>query len=426
MQTVKLPLSKNEIINMIDDMASEGHAPIDGCSLFGVGNDEYINIIVNHYLEKRFSRGASAEKFIVGPFGSGKTHFVNQLSEISRLMGCVTSTVSLTKNVDVTSNNAIYREIIQEIRPPNSHTCGIENLMTACFEKIKKMTIQQTQTEDAANTLLKNWIDSLESDSEFKYDMFGRVAKHAFDALLKDDKEMFHAAAHWIGGDFQNKEHAKILNIQRFTRSEINLVATRVNLSLYQLIKKSGFLGTVVVFDEAEQGFEIGKKKKSSLYSLIQSEINSIVNLKGGSVLLMYAIHPSIKEDMMDFPALQQRVQHNFPFGRDNPHAPLIEIDPPGGTKEDIQKELFAIGNKLTDLLYDSTDHPISIPKDQTLEAMKTLAERTINQDSSRSSRRMMVKHACTILANLYDTDKLLDPQQMNLTIPAPVIDDEV
>jgi hypothetical protein len=430
MQDRKLPLSKNEIIYMIEDMASTGIAPVDGCSLFGVGNDEFINIIKEVYLEKRFNRGASDEKFVIGPFGSGKTHFVNQLSEIARLMGCVTSTVSLTKNVNVLSDYDIYWQIVQNIRSPNTPGSGIENLLITCLERFKNVakeqTKEQTNPKEAANSLLKNWIDGLETDSEFKYDMFGRVAKLALDALQKDDKEMFHAAAHWISGDFQNKEYSKMLNVQRFTQSERNLLATRVSLSLYQLIKKSGFLGTVIVFDEAEQGFSISTKKKGILYSLLLSQINSIVALKGGSVLLLYAIHPSIKEDMMNNDALKSRVEHLFPFSRDAPFAPCIEIDPSNSSREDILKELIAIGNKLTDLLYESTERPITIQKQETYESIKTLAERTIDQDSSRSSRRMMVKHTCTILANLHNNDKLLDPKQMNLSVPVPAIDEEV
>ncbi len=421
---------------MIEDMAAEGIAPIDGCSLFGVGNDEYISILKDVYLEKGFNRGMkegkglrdvlSSEKFVVGPFGSGKTHFVNQVSEIARLLGCVTSTISLTKNVDVTSTYSIYWQIVQNIRAPDSMGKGIENLLKACFERLKKVSTEQTTSEQDANALLKRLIDGFETDSEFEYDMFGRVAKYAFDSLLKNDNEMFHAAAQWIGGDFQNKDYSKLLNVQRFTHSERNFVATRVSLSLYQLIKKSGFLGTVIVFDEAEQGFTISTKKKSILYSLMLSEINQIKNLRGGAVLLLYAIHPSIKGDMMDNAALQTRVKHEFPFRRETPVSPIIEIDPPSSTREDILKELVAIGTKLTDLLYNSTDHAIPVSQQETLAAIKTLAERTIEQDASRSSRRMMVKHTCTILKSLNDNGKLLDVKEMSMSMPVPAIDEEV
>jgi hypothetical protein len=426
MQRNEKILSNDEILNMIEDMASEGHAPNNGCSLFGVGNDEYINILKEIYIEKRFKRGASAEKFVVGPFGSGKTHFVNQLSEIARQLGCVTSMVSLYKDVDVTSNYAIYREIVQEIRTPNNPQRGIVHLLHACFDSIKNNTLKQTGDEKESNALLKIWIDSLETDSDFELDIFGRIIKQAFDALLKDDKEKFDAASRWIHGEFQNREIAKLLNIQTFTKNELNLIGSRVNLSLYQLIKKSGFLGTVVVFDEAEQGFEIGKKKQGILYSLMQSDINSIVNLKGGSALILYAIVPQIKEGMMNFPALQQRVQHPFPFGEDNPRAPLIEIHRAGETPDEIIKELIAIGKKLTDLMYIATGSEISIPKNQVNDTMKLLAERTIQEDISISSRRMMVKNACTVLTHLYENNKIMDIEKISLSLPQSDLDDEV
>jgi Holliday junction resolvase RusA-like endonuclease len=420
-------LSNGEIIYMIEDMASEGHAPDDGCTLFGVGNDEYINILKDTYFNHRFKRGGSSEKFIVGHFGSGKTHFVNQLSEVARQMDCVTSTVALNKNVDVTSNYAIYTEIVREIRPPESKNKGLRELFNFSYNKIMNNCIEQTTTKEDADNLLKLSIDSLEKVNDFEFDIFGRVAKQLFDSILKNDAGKQDLAIRWIGGEFQNKEISKALNIQTFSKSELNLIASKVNLCLYQLIKKVGFLGTVVVFDEAEQGFEIGKKKQSILYSIMQSDINSIVNLKGGSVLILYAIVPDIREGMMNFPALQQRVQHPFPFGKDNPRAPLIEIHRSGDSQEDIKADLVSIGNKLSDLLYTAAGSKIKIDKKEVKKSVELLADRVMNEEISISNRRMMVKGVCSLLLHLYENGKLLDVNNVNIALPLESdLDDEV
>lgn len=56
-----------DIIDMLDKMAQNGHAPEDGCILFGIGNEEKINLINNTYLEKNFKRGSSAENSFCEP-----------------------------------------------------------------------------------------------------------------------------------------------------------------------------------------------------------------------------------------------------------------------------------------------------------------------------------------------------------------------
>src|SRR5690606_12032015 len=145
-------------------------------------------------------------------------------------------------------------------------------------------------------------------------DAFGRVVKQAFDAHLKNDTEKYYAATQWLEGEFDKRAIAKILNLTPYTKKEFNIIPKQVNLSLYQLMKMCGFQGTVVVFDEAEQRFNISKKKQSMLFSLLQSDINSIVTLDGGAALVLYAIQSNTMGGIMNFPALQQRVQHPFKF----------------------------------------------------------------------------------------------------------------
>jgi hypothetical protein len=418
--------SKQQILEVIEKMAPTGHAPDDGCILFDIGNEKYINAIKKTYFENIFARGGSAEKFIVGPFGSGKTHLVSQICEVAREMGCVSATVALNKLTDVTSNYYIYREVAKEIRPPGVTKRGIQGLMESCLEKIDQLSsIQSGGDASAAKDLVKFWITSLE-DEDFESDMFSRVAKQAFEAYQLNDRDKFEAACRWIGGEFDNKEISKILNISPISKPEQNRTASRVNLSLYQLIHKAGFKGTIIAFDEAEQGFEISKSKQSLLYSLMQSDINAINSLKKGSVLVLYAIVPAIKEGMMNFPALQQRVQHPIPFDK-NPRAPLIEIGRSGGTSRDeTVQELVSIANKLVNLAYYAAEPEIVIPKQDVYAAVAKLAERTYSEDMSVSGRRILVKGTCSLLMVLIDSGELINPDEIDLTIPIEGIDTEV
>ena len=414
-----------DVIAMIERLSEKGHAPSDGCGLFDIGNDERIERIRKTYLENRFQRGISSEKFVVGPFGSGKTHFVNQLCEVARNMDCVSSTVALTRDVDVTSNYYIYREIAREIRPPDSTNRGIRNLMISCFDRVDASSQKQTDSREKAGQFLRMWIEGLE-EHDFELDMFGRVARQAFDSYLKNDRGRFDSACQWIAGELESKPIAKTLDIPPIAKRELNLIARRISLSLYQLIKKVGYHGTVVVFDEAEQGFEIGKRKQSVLYSLMQSEINSIVNLDGGSVLMLYAIVPAIREGMMDFPALQQRVSHPIPFD-ENVRAPIIEINRPERlSKEEIIDELESIGTKLTDLMFAEAGSRITIPRDDVVREIHELAVRITEENINISGRRDMVKGTCSLLMHVHDNGELLDLDDVLASDTDDEVEDEV
>lgn len=401
-----------EILNLIDAMAENGHAPDEGCGLFGIGNDDAIRRIRETYLKRRFSRGGSAEKFVVGPYGSGKTHFLNQLLETAQRENCITAKVNLTKSVDVTSNYMIYRELIRNLKTPRSES-EMKGLLIACMEKVKDDILKNGQTEKDANEYLRFWISGLEN-YHFELEIFGRVVKQAFDAYLKRNDEKFEFAYRWLSGEFDNKEINKMLNVSRISKSEQNIISKRLGLSLYQLTKRAGFTGTLIAFDEAEQGFSINSRKRNQLLSLLQSDINSINELHDGSALILYAITPDIAEDMMEFAALQQRVQdpfHGMSFWDGNTRAPLIYLTRRDGvTRSEVASELTEIGRKLVELLYSAVGSEIVIPREDVIEKTKSFAIAISNEDLSPSNRRKMVKGTCIMLIRLYEDGELVEP----------------
>ena len=83
-------VTKN-VVGILERVAENGHAPKAGCHLFGVGYEDAFARLRKTYFVDRFQNGGSAEKFVVGPFGSGKTHFLRELLEIAVSEDCVIS-----------------------------------------------------------------------------------------------------------------------------------------------------------------------------------------------------------------------------------------------------------------------------------------------------------------------------------------------
>ncbi|RNB82515.1 hypothetical protein EDM59_20385 [Brevibacillus nitrificans] len=388
---------KDKILTMLESMASHGTAPEEGCSLFGVGYDDAFSRLQKVYLKRRFDRGASAEKFVVGPFGSGKSHFLHHLMEIARGENCVTAKVLLNKDVDFTQNLVVFKEVAKEIRLPHSNQHGIGSMIQGIVENIKS----QSDNPYTGDLLLKGWISGLEQ-VDFRLTAYGKMLREACSAYLDDNRDRFDRLCQWLGGEMDNRELCKELQLSPVTAAEKNLQAKRAMFSLFQFVKHAGYQGTVVCFDEAEQGFAVDKKKMERIHSMLMANINSIVELNQGSVLLVYALTPDVVSKMDAFAALQQRIADPAPnegFFDGNTFAPLIDLT----KRSDMLEDLREIGEKLVQLMYEHFEEEMPVKRQTALERVRDRALRIVEQDLSSSTRRTMVKEVCTMLLRMYD-----------------------
>ena len=394
-----MELSRDDFINMLERMASYGTAPESGCSLFGVGYEDAYSRIRKKYIEGQFERGISSEKFVVGPFGSGKTHFLRQLMEMARDMDCVTSEVTLNKDVDFTKSLIVYSEVVRELRTPYSSGHGIKALIEDVINRIRN----QVEEHELKDLMLNSWVEGIDK-VDYKLDLFGKVIKKAFIAKIEEDEMILEMCCDWLGGAFNDKSLSRELGVPKVDKSSNNLNAKIAMLSLFQFIKHAGFRGTVVCFDEAEQGLSVDKKKTDKILSMLMSGLEAITNLKDGSALIVYALTPDLVEKMMDFPALQQRLAS--PRGRGffegNVLAPLINL-----RSDDPLLDLQSIGYKLIDVFYAFFEKEIEFEKDILRDKINEIANQVVETDISSSNRRDMVKSTCSVLLNVIETGEL-------------------
>lgn len=381
-------------------MASYGTAPADGCSLFGVGYDNAFQRLKETYLINGFERGSSTEKFVVGPYGSGKTHFLRQLQEIAQGEGCITAEVQLNKDVDFTQSLMVYKELARQIRVPDSDGYGIRNLFEACLKNVKNKT-EDTMLKEL---VLSGWISGLDK-VDFKLDNFRVMAKKAFLAAQEHNAELFESICYWLSGNMDDKSICKELGISYVSKSEQNLFARRAMLSLFQLVRHAGFKGTVVCFDEAEQGLTVDKKKTEKILSMLMSGIASIVDLPKGSALVVYALTPDIVERMETLAALQQRIANpeGHSFFEGNTYATQIKLT----KRDDPLKDLEAIGDRLVEMVYQELGEEIKLKKEAILIEVHQRAKEIVETNLSVGNRRDMAKITCILLLRLYETGGL-------------------
>jgi len=383
-----------DLLEMLETMAQSGTAPETGCQLFSVGNDDAFLRLKHTYLTGQFSRGRSAEKFVIGPFGSGKTHFLRQLFEVAESCNCCFAEVYLNKDVDFTQRLVVYREIARAIRVPDSTERGIKNLLQSSLSRVRAML-------GGADEAVTGWIEAIDQLG-FEEVRYARQLKHALLAMVSGDIALADEQCRWLEGDVKDRNLCKLLGEQPISSAEENLFSNRAISSICQFIKHANYTGTVVGFDEAEQGFSVDKKKFHKILSMLQGSINASAGLKGAAVLMVYALTPDLVGEMEKFAALQQRVsdpseQETFFDG--NTYATKIDLTRRGAAEDDLK----AIGKKLTELFYDRFADQLGVDRETLLLEISKMATEIVSTDATSSNRRTMTKRVCQKLMRLYD-----------------------
>lgn len=387
-----------DLLNMFEQLAEHGHAPTEGCSLFGAGYDTAFGQLRQKYLVDRFARGGSAEKFVIGPFGSGKTHFLRQLMEIGRELDCVTAEVQLNKNLDFGQNLIVYQEIAKQLRAPGGDAHGLRVLLLEAVRRVHDNAVAAGMPGDE---LLAAWAAGL-GEKDFASPAFGRVLRVAVDAHRAGDADTFEAATRWLSGEVTEKAIAKTVGESVLATPELKVFAHRARLSLFQFVRHAGYRGTILGFDEAEQSMAVDKRKMARIFSHLLSEINAVVDLANGSALVLYAITPDVIEKIgVEMPMLMQRLADPGPgqgFFDGNPLAAKIDLTQRGDAVDDLEQ----IGMRLTDLFFEKIEDADRSKAAAAKQGIRAAAEEVAGSEASSSARRAMVKRVCATLVNSY------------------------
>jgi hypothetical protein len=383
-------------LGMFESLAEHGTAPDDGCSLFGVGYESAFTRLQVTYIDDRFRRGGSAEKFVVGPFGSGKTHFLRQLMEVGRKNDCVTAEIKLNKNLDYSQGLVVFQEIARQLRCPGKDVHGLRSVILDAVDRLRR------NAEEAglpAEEIIKSWVSGL-TEQDFPQPAFGRVLQKSLRALAVEDMGVFDLGVRWLSGEVTDRGIAKVLMESPVASSEIRIHAHNSRLALYKFIKYAGYRGTIVCFDEAEQGIAVERKKMIKIFSSLLAEINAIVDLKDGAVMIVYAITPDVMTKInTDMPMIQSRLKDPGPdngFFSGNTLAPTIDLT----LRPSPVDELRHIGERLVELFFDEVPDADQARRTSTYESVQGLAEEVDRLDAAASARREMVRRVCVPLVN--------------------------
>ncbi len=396
-----------EIIDILKNMASTGQPPQEGCSKLGVGYDSEFAKLKKEYIEDQFQKGKSTEKFVVGPYGAGKTHFLRQFIEVSKVCGCATAEIQLSKAIDITKQLTVYKEVVNCLKVPGQNKFGMEELLRCCIDEVNR----KSPDPNSGSFFIDTWIAGLAA-SDLAEPRYKRVLILTIKAFVDSHNELSDAGIRWLEGDVSNRHICKILNGESPIPSvEQNLFGQKALFCLCQFIRYSGFKGTIVAYDQADEAVDVGKKKKDQILSMLRTESDARRQLtnNNASAFFMYAFTPPIIQDMNHYPALLSRIQepdprHNFFDG--NVYSPIIDLQQPYQQKDTSLIFLQKIGERLVYLFYKTYGKKIEKSREDLLRECYGWADEIDAKDQSIQKRRDMVKLTCSRLIQLYETSE--------------------
>lgn len=380
-----------DMIELFEQLAEHGQAPAKGCSLFGHSNEEAISRLADTYLLRRFSRGGSGEKFVVGPFGSGKTHFLRQLMEKARGLDCVTSEVALNKDVDFTQSLIVYKQVVAGLTLPHGET-GLKTLFASTIERLR----QKNANPAAWELVLGGWISAL-GQFDFRQGQFGKVLQQSLSAYAAGEADRVEFCCRWLEGEVSDKTLSSLLGVPLITKAESNAFGQKAIVSLCQFVRLAGFRGTVICYDEAEQGLTVDRRKTERILAMLMAQLASLATMNNAASLTVYALTKDMVTKMETLPPLQQRIMDPGPslgFFDGNALAPLIDLQ----RRKDPISDLLQIGTTLVDLFAGAFGYTDPTERERLERVVKDIALQVAKEDISVGNRRAMVKRTCAKL----------------------------
>jgi hypothetical protein len=393
-----------DIEGLFRRLAETGHAPQDGCALFGTGYEAELERLRTAYFESAFKAGRSSTKYVIGPYGSGKTHFVLHLMELARQDDCITTDVNLEKLADTLKPETVLAKVASALRPPESSKTGVGAVIEAALSRQQRLLESKGLPSSAVSDLLERWIDTL-GDQAFVSVAAAQVLRVACQAQISGNREQFEMAERWLSGEAGDRHVARAMGRSPLSGAQLTSYGKQVMLSLCQFNRFAGFRGTVLTFDEAEQNFLTDRKRGAKIFSSLLSDYNAIVDLRHGSALFLYAVTAEVMDALTkSMPMLQQRLADPGPqqgFFDGNVHAAKIDLTQ-WGDRVDVP---YAIGEQLVQLFFARMPGVDDSRRSFAHEQMREVVRLECEREGSSSVRRPVVKAVAHMLLTKYGSE---------------------
>jgi len=288
---------QGRIISALESMAEHGHPTPGLTRLLDVGNSAYLEYFEREILDNLISRGGATCRFIEGAYGSGKTHLLTAITELSLEKGYAVAQTDLTQAaLSLQDWDKITAHILQEIKVV---IAGVE--VKSLPEILAKLG---EQPSFSAENLAK---------ANLSHPGFKNAMLHAL-TRCKGRKSAFELVSSFLLGHKVTVANFKTHGLagikSPLSKRNAELVLKTVLEGLYHI----GLPGTVLCFDEHERTLDYDRvtppKRIIAAAVLMRRLIDgSVSGLLCGAAVIFAVLPGFLANCNVIYPALGQRLQ---------------------------------------------------------------------------------------------------------------------
>jgi hypothetical protein len=307
-------------------MGENGKPPELGISQVNVGNESYLRIIDDTYIQDLVcSAEGSSLKLVQGTYGAGKTHFLYCVRDLAWRRDLLTALVTLSpKESPFHRPIAIYRAVAQRIELPRAP----EGEPTRGLDDVIRRDVEARVTADGKDAT-RAWIDATLGRAAFARHSFRDAVVAFARGVVDGDGAATVRLGAWLRGEDLALGEVKPWNVYEVPSNENGFGMLR---SLAQLIHRLGHQGLALLLDEAERRLSV-EAKPTKATAEAMDHLRELIDLCGRDelprTLILYAVTPAFAEKLLPlYPALQQRLGQPIQFlSAHNPKAPVIDLE---------------------------------------------------------------------------------------------------
>ncbi|MEA3348342.1 MAG: BREX system ATP-binding domain-containing protein, partial [Pseudomonadota bacterium] len=285
----------------------KGSVPADQVPFFTVGREKWIKFIADD-LENYIAQGGAKVRFIRGDYGDGKTHFMSIIRHFALDQGFAVSFVVLTREVPIHKFEAVYQNIVRQLRGNFTGT-GIRSLLKQWLDDLAKSETPLTAEQIAE--MAENLRNLSGMDISFANALIALLKNH-FTALAEEESQEQRTDAeelllHWFEAGKATKKELKpfaVFEVVNKTNSKLMLN------SLNSFLRFIDYKGLVLLLDELETVIAQSASVRNAAYENVRLLIDN--SEQAGYLHIFFAIIPDVllsEKGFKSYDALWSRVR---------------------------------------------------------------------------------------------------------------------
>ncbi len=285
----------------------KGSVPADQVPFFTVGRENWIKFIADD-LENYIAQGGAKVRFIRGDYGDGKTHFMSIIRHLALSQGFAVSFVVLTREVPIHKFEAVYQNIVRQLRGTFSGL-GIRNLLKQWLDDLAKPETPLTGEQIAE--LAENLRNLSGMNINFANALIA-LLRNRFTPLSEEESQDDRTNArelllHWFeAGKATKKELKPFAVFEVVNKSNSKLMLNSLN----SFLRYQGYKGLILLLDELETVIAQSASIRNAAYENVRLLIDN--SEQAEYFHIFFAIIPDVllsEKGFKSYDALWSRVR---------------------------------------------------------------------------------------------------------------------